>query len=81
MSQPDPQTQTSHHRWTVVSVALFVIGLLILIPTGLCAAFVGILAISEGDPSAILTILLFAGLPVLVGGTLIYSALRARERG
>ena len=80
MSQGTPSGQT-RPRWTLVSVALFVIGLLILIPTGLCAALVGILAFGEGDSSAILTILLFAGLPALVGGTLIYAALKARERG
>ena len=80
MSQPDPQTQTSRPRWTVVSVALFVIGLLILIPTGLCAAFAGILGFIEGDLSALWFIFMFATLPVLVGGTLIYSALQARER-
>jgi len=73
--------QAGRPRWTLVSVALFVIGVLILIPTGLCVALMGVLAFIEGDPSAIRTILLFAGLPVLVGGTLIYSALKSRERG
>ena len=81
MSQPDPQPLKSRPRWTVVSVALFAVGLLILIPTGLCAGLVGTLAIEEGDPSAILTILMFAGLPALVGGTLIYAAFKARDGG
>jgi len=80
VSRPEPKTPAGRPRWTVVSVALFVIGLLILVPTGLCAAFVGMLAIDEGDPSMILMILLFAGLPALVGGTLIYVSLQARER-
>ena len=79
MSQPEPQARASRPRWTLASVALFVIGLLILIPTGLCTTFMGVLAFIEGDASAIPTILLFAGLPVLVGGTLIYTALKSRQ--
>ena len=67
-------------RWTFISVALLIIALLILIPTGLCAALVGILAVIENDPEAILTMLVFAALPLLVGGVLIYAALKARTR-
>ena len=77
---PQPRAENTRPRWTLVSVALFVIGLLILIPTGLCAALVGILAVTEGDASAIGFILMFAGLPALVGGALIYAALKSRER-
>jgi hypothetical protein len=80
MSQESP-FQHGKPRWTAISVALFVIGLLILIPTGLCAALVGILAVAEGDASAIGFILMFAGLPALVGGVLIYAALKSRRRG
>ena len=79
MSQPDP-LEAKKPRWTLVSVALFVIALLILIPTGLCIALAGILAIGDNDLSVIPSILLFAALPVLVGGAIIYSALKARRR-
>ncbi len=37
MSQPDPPKEKQHGRW-VIGSALIVIGLLILIPTGLCTA-------------------------------------------
>jgi hypothetical protein len=71
----------SKPRWTFVSVALFVIGLLILVPTGLCVALAGILAVTDRDLSVIPSILLFAALPMLVGGAIIYAALKARKQG
>lgn len=79
MSQPEQPGQK--RRWTLVSVALFVIGLLILIPTGLCVALAGILAIGDNDLSVLPSILLFAALPVLVGGAIIHRALKARKQG
>jgi len=79
MSQPTPPQRTKP-RWTLVSVALFVIGLLILIPTGLCAALAGILAFTDRDLSVIPSILLFAALPTIVGGAIIHAALKARRR-
>ena len=79
MSQPELPGQKP--RWTLVSVALFVIGLLILIPTGLCVALAGILAIGDNDLSVIPSILLFAALPMVVGGAIIYAALKARRQG
>ena len=79
MSQPELPGQKP--RWTLVTVALFVIGLLILIPTGLCVALAGILAIGDNDLSVIPSILLFAALPMVVGGAIIYAALKARGQG
>jgi hypothetical protein len=64
----------------VVSAALFVIGLLILVPTGLCVAFFGILGFVEGDLYGFGFILFFAVLPALVGGVLVYTALQSREQ-
>ena len=81
MSQPDPHAPAGRPRWTLVSVALFVIGLLILVPAGLCVAFAGILGIIERDLSVLGFIAIFAPLPALVGGALIYTALKSRERG
>lgn len=78
MSLPEPPGQKP--RWNLISIALFVIGLLILIPTGLCVALAGILAIGDNDLSAIPSILLFAALPVAVGGAIIYAALKERRR-
>ena len=79
MSQSDPPPG-KRPRWTVISVALFVIGLLILIPTGLCVALAGILAIGDNDLSVVPSILLFAALPMVVGGAIIYAALKARRQ-
>ena len=79
VSQPDPQKDGRLH-WTFISVALFVIGLLILVPSGLCTAFGGILTIIEGDPSSVLLVLLFGGLPMAVGALLVWAGLKARSR-
>ena len=78
MSQPEQPGQK--RRWTLISVALFVMGLLILVPTGLCVALAGILAIGDSDLSVIPSILLFAALPMAVGGAMIYAALKERRR-
>jgi hypothetical protein len=40
MSQPDDKQPQAH--WTAGSVALIVIGLVILIPSGLCTTVIGI---------------------------------------
>ena len=80
MSQPDPPTQTSRPRWTFISVALFVLGVLILVPSGLCTAFAGIITIVEGDPSSVLLVLLFGGVPMVVGALLVWAGFKARER-
>lgn len=80
MSQPDPQPPAVRYRWTFISVALFVLGLLILVPSGLCTAFAGILTIIEGDPSSVLLVLLFGGVPMVVGALLVWAGFKARER-
>jgi hypothetical protein len=78
MSQPDqPQAKP---RWTAVSIALFVIGLLILVPSGLCTALVGILTLVEGDPSGIVLALMFGGVPMAVGAALVWAGFKARPR-
>ena len=80
MSQPEPQAPASRPRWTFISVALFVLGLLILIPSGLCTAAFGVFALAEGDPSGILLLLMFGGIPMAVGAVLVWAGLQARPR-
>ena len=52
--------------WSVVSAALFVIGLLVLIPSGLCSAF----AIAESGGRLLIFVLIYGGVPIAIGATL-----------
>ena len=86
MSQPDPQTQPSRPRWTFISVALFILGLLILVPSGLCTVIFGgmILIQPDGSPGELLSIglmvLMFGVVPMAVGALLVWAGLKARLR-
>jgi hypothetical protein len=66
-------------RWTFVSIALFVLGLLILVPAGLCAVVVA--AEEASDPDVLVLILAFSGIPIAAGIALVYAALKVRPRG
>lgn len=82
MSEPDPRT--GHRaRWTAVSVALFVLGLAILIPSGLCTAYVGVFAllpaVADGDFSILLAVSIVAGPAIAIGASLVYAGLNARR--
>ena len=77
MSQADPQA--SPPRWTFISIALFVLGLLILVPAGLCAVFVA--AEESSDPDLLVLILAFSAIPIAAGVALVYAALKIRPRG
>lgn len=79
MSSPDPQAQSDSPRWTAVSIALFVLGLLILVPAGLCAVFVA--AEESSDPDVLVLILAFSGIPIVAGIALVYAALKVRPSG
>ena len=86
MSQPGPQTKTSRPRWTFISVALFILGLLILVPSGLCTVIFGglILIEPDGSPGELLSIalmvLMFGVVPMAVGALLVWAGLKARAR-
>jgi hypothetical protein len=81
--QPAPQL-----RWGGVSVALLIIGLLILVPSGLCTGLfgLGVLgsfltgnvadAMSTGGMVAVI-----GGIPVVIGGVLVFAAFRLRKKG
>jgi len=70
---PPPQPKPS---WPGASLALFIIGLLILVPSGLCTALFIV-----GYPPAGLAFLLMGGVPMGFGGLLVWGALKARKRG
>ena len=83
MSQPDPRPPDVRYRWTFISVALFVLGLLILIPSGLCTAVMGSFMVAENsnfDPSGIMILVMFGGIPMAAGAVLIWAGLKARTR-
>jgi hypothetical protein len=71
-------------RWTGASIALFVLGLLILLPSGLCTAVLGVFAVAEGistaDLGAVFSILLMGSIPAAIGGGLVYAAFKIRRR-
>lgn len=85
MSPPDPQTQTARPRWTFISVALFILGLLILVPSGLCTvAFGGMMLVEPGSSGEFLSIglmvLMLGVAPMAVGALLMWAGLKARPR-
>jgi hypothetical protein len=96
MSQQRP-SERAERRWTVVSVALFVVGLLILLPSGLCTGLallsmigsvagltgLGLSPIGAANAffGSLTIILMFGGVPMALGAMLMYSGLKARRRG
>jgi hypothetical protein len=86
MSQRDPQAQTPRPRWTFISLALLILGLLILVPSGLCTVIFGGLILAEpgGSPGELLSIalmvLMFGVVPMAVGALLVWAGLKARPR-
>jgi hypothetical protein len=83
MSQPDPPDQNKR-RWTGISIALFVIGLLILVPSGLCTALVGLPfafgGFAAGDSEMMFNILMIGIVPMAIGAALVYAGLKSRRR-
>ncbi|MGD0141762.1 MAG: hypothetical protein ABSC92_01230 [Rhizomicrobium sp.] len=86
MSMPEnPKTKGS---LTGAGVALVVIGLLILVPSGLCTGVLGIMgaaaAISRNNWSdlfqGLTEALSFGFIPILLGGVLLWAGLRQRKK-
>jgi membrane protein implicated in regulation of membrane protease activity len=73
-------------RWTGAAVALLIIGLLILIPSGLCTSAFGIAALAGGfgssgvDMSLLAMALIVGGPFVVLGALLVRTGLRKRDR-
>ena len=74
--------QQGARRWTFISIALFVIGLLILVPAGLCTLTLGALFLTDpSDAGAFFgAVLVFGGVPMALGALLVWAGLKARER-
>ena len=82
----NPQSvPTGTPHWTAASIALFVLGLLILVPSGLCTALVGgsifVDGLASADLSGIFVVLIYGGIPAAMGAALLYAALKLRRRG
>jgi hypothetical protein len=86
MTSPEPSPP---RRWTSAAVAIFVIGLLILVPSGLCSSafLVGMLysAVSEGanfgeSLSVLSSVVLVGGPFIVVGAALTFFGWRMRSR-
>ncbi len=77
----------SRRHWTLGAIALVVIGLLLLVPSGLCTGVFGVAMITEAPRSSVidalntLAIALVVGGPFIVGGAvLIYAGFRLSKR-
>lgn len=81
MSQDIPPKRGGAH-WTVISVALFVIGLLILVSAGLCTLTLGALFLTDPSDAADFfgAVLVFGGVPMALGAVLVWAGLKARTR-
>ena len=81
MSDPDASNPTPKKpHWTVVSVVLFVVGMLILVPSGLCTTVFGIGALVDADPEFLYMAVAIGGIPSLIGAALVVAGLKARRR-
>jgi hypothetical protein len=79
----DPPSVSQKKRWTFISISLFVIGLLILVPSGLCTAFVGLPLAFGGfasDSEMMFNILMLGIVPMALGAALVYAGLKSRRR-
>jgi hypothetical protein len=66
-------------HWTFVSVALFSIGLVIAVPSGLCTLVLGVPTIFI-QPGDLPMVLLIGGIPFLVGCMLVVAGRNTRRR-
>ena len=80
MLQSDPRPQEDRPHWTAVSLTLFILGLLILIPSGLCTAVFGFSTFAADGLDNALLVLLIGGLPIAIGAWLVEAGFRARRR-
>jgi hypothetical protein len=69
------QEEEAPPRWNIVSAALFVIGLLVIVPSGLCS---GVLLVSSGGGLFIFA-LIYGGVPIAIGATLVAIGLTTRR--
>ncbi len=87
MTTPDPHPHLTPLRWTGTAIALLIIGLLILVPSGLCTAGFGIIALMDffsnpenSDAGTFVSeALMFGGPFIVIGALFVFGALRARK--
>jgi len=80
---PSGQTQTRRRELTAGGCALIALGLLILLPSGLCTAIMGFAVITEGlgpDLEGVTYLITFL-VVALIGAALVYAGLHARKKG
>lgn len=82
-----PPAPPGRPHWGAGAGVLVAIGLLILIPSGLCTGIFGIGAIydmittSSGEGFSILAeAVLIGGIPIAIGGLLVFAGFRIRKR-
>lgn len=81
MTAPDPPPQRL--RWTGGAIALVVIGFVILIPSGLCTAIVGVPSLARATGETFVTLLgalVFGGPFIALGIGFIVTGFRSRVR-
>ena len=84
---PRPSPAGPKRRWGALAVTLLAIGLLILIPSGLCTGILGVGAIYEmitepasSDGMSVLSAaLMVGGIPIAIGVVLVLVAFAARK--
>jgi len=81
-----PPLPSGKPKWRAGAVAMLVVGLLILIPSGLCTGIFGVGAIydmvtssSNEGLSILLEALMFGGIPLAIGGLLVLAAFKMRR--
>jgi hypothetical protein len=80
---PAPPVVTPRRHWTLGAVALFALGLLIAVPSGLCTGLFGFMAFIQPDGLGPMLpmVALYGGVPLLFGALLIWAGLSLRKRG
>jgi hypothetical protein len=83
MPDPDPRVeQPDQPRWNAIGCALLAIGLLILIPSGLCTAMLLPQALSGRDTFLFShTDFYIVAAIAAVGAALVFAAFKVRSRG
>jgi hypothetical protein len=83
---PPPPPRTP--RWGALAITLLVIGLLILVPSGLCTGIFGVGALyamftssSNEGISILAEALMIGGIPLAIGAALVYAAFKVRKNG
>jgi hypothetical protein len=78
VAEPAPDISPSGNQGCA-RLAVIAIGLLILVPSGLCVGIFGIGALVDGDPEFLFTALLIGGLPLAIGIGLVVLGRRMKR--